>query len=79
MFEGNFQKIILNKAISYCWPFSHFLLYGIGKNLVLRFKINSFDRFNTKPKPLAKILARILLFQINFCLFLKLEKVKLLF
>jgi hypothetical protein len=29
-----------------CWPFSHFLLYGIGKNLVERFGMTSFNRFD---------------------------------
>lgn len=55
--RANFKQVSLFSAVSYCWPFSHLLLYGIGKNLVLKFNIDSVDRFNTKPKPLAKVIA----------------------
>jgi SAM-dependent methyltransferase len=34
----------------YCLPFSHFLLYGIGKNLVEIGLMSSFNRFNPKRK-----------------------------
>jgi len=53
----NLKKILTKNAVHFCWPFSHFMLYGLGKNLVLKFKINSFDRFSFKPKPFAKIIA----------------------
>lgn len=33
-------------VIQHSWPFSHFLLYGIGKNLVEAFGLNSLDRFS---------------------------------
>lgn len=42
---------------SSCWPFSHFALYGIGKNIVERLGANQFDRFNFKPKPLSRFIA----------------------
>jgi len=48
------------KVLYHCWAFSHFLLYGIGKNLVERFGLNSFNRFNiTKKSILKKILSTI--------------------
>lgn len=36
----------LRTVVSHCLPFSHFLLYGIGKNLVERLGVSQFDRFN---------------------------------
>lgn len=46
--------------IRLCWPFSHFILYGIGKNIVERLNINQLDRFYVKKnKPIAKILSFI--------------------
>lgn len=54
-----YLKIIeTKKIISHCWPFSHFLLYGIGKNLVEKFGINSFNRFSYQPKKISKLLAQ---------------------
>jgi 2-polyprenyl-6-hydroxyphenyl methylase / 3-demethylubiquinone-9 3-methyltransferase len=32
--------------VHHCWPLSHFLLYGIGKNIVEKVGTGSFDRFN---------------------------------
>lgn len=41
-------------------PFSHFLLYGIGKNLVERFGFQSFSRFNKDTKrPFIQFLATV--------------------
>jgi len=34
----------------YCFPFSHFFLYGIGKNLVEQGFLKSFNRFKGKQK-----------------------------
>lgn len=49
--------------IRWCWPFSHFFLYAIGKNLVERFGASGFDRFNfDQAKPLSKLLATIMRF-----------------
>lgn len=40
------------RSTSYCFPFSHFLLYGIGKNLVERGLLGgSFNRFDFRSKP----------------------------
>lgn len=42
----------------FCWPATHFWLYGVGKNLVERCGWKSFSRFNfDQDKPLAKTLA----------------------
>lgn len=42
--------------------FSHFLLYGVGKNLVEKLNLSEFDRFNYQPKKISGFLAKILLF-----------------
>src|SRR3989344_751184 len=54
--------IILNSMFltKWCWPFSHFLLYGIGKNIVQRTSFMHIDRFSktrtaNKPSLLAKL------------------------
>jgi ubiquinone/menaquinone biosynthesis C-methylase UbiE len=42
----------------FCWPATHFWLYGVGKNLVERCGWQSFSRFNLdQKKPLAQALA----------------------
>ncbi len=38
----------LKLVVGWCWPFSHFILYGIGKNIVERLHIDQFDRFSAK-------------------------------
>jgi len=48
--ENGFKILDSQRIINFCWPFSHFLLYGIGKNLVERLKFNSFNRFNFNGK-----------------------------
>lgn len=50
----------------HCWPFSHFVLYGIGKNLVERLGIKSFYRFNFERKPLSEVLASIFRWPLRF-------------
>lgn len=55
--ELKLQKLLVKNAVHFCWPFSHFIIYGLGKNLVLKLKIDSFDRFSLKPKPLSEIIA----------------------
>jgi len=47
----------------YCFPFSHFLFYGIGKNLVEKGLFPGFNRFADKPK--ASLLNRTLLWPIR--------------
>jgi len=47
--------------ISWCWPFAHFLFYGIGKNLVELFSFKEFNRFDfKKDKKMSRFLARII-------------------
>ncbi len=43
--------------VRHCLPFAHFLLYGIGKNLVERVKLTQFSRFHTTPSSLAFAIA----------------------
>lgn len=38
------------KIIHWSWPLSHFFLYGIGKNLVEKMNLKSFNRFNFEAK-----------------------------
>lgn len=64
--EGITKKIkrffsikIVEEAVHNCWPFSHFLLYGIGKNIVEKLGIKTFNRFNFQEKSKARILAEI--------------------
>ncbi len=54
-FKVNEQKLL----IRWCLPFSHFLLYGIGKNLVERFGAKEFDRFSFNKKPASTFLAKL--------------------
>lgn len=49
VFEG-FGQINISRTTHYCAPLSHFLLYGIGKNLVERGWLKSFNRFNFEEK-----------------------------
>lgn len=54
-------KIVDQKLFLYwCWPFSHFLLYGIGKNLVEKLGFDDFNRFNfTGGKTFSSFVAHI--------------------
>lgn len=48
-----------NVLTHWCWPFTHFILYGIGKNLVERLGCNTFNRFNVKEnRKLSQLLAK---------------------
>lgn len=52
------KVIEIKKLIHWSWPFSHFLLYGIGKNLVEKFNLKLFNRFEfDKKNILSKLLA----------------------
>jgi SAM-dependent methyltransferase len=45
--------------IHWCWPFTHFLLYGIGKNIVEKLPGTAFNRFDfSKEKPLSRFIAQ---------------------
>lgn len=62
------------RIIHWCWPLSHFLLYGIGKNFVESFNLSTLSRFhiqNTR-KPLSSLLA--LIFRLPTLIFDKEEK-----
>lgn len=50
------------KLISHAWPFSHFLLYGIGKNIVERLGVDEFNRFDFREKKFSQILSSIVRF-----------------
>jgi len=43
---SNSKIVKFKNVIHNCLPFSHFLLYGIGKNLVEKFSLRKFDRFD---------------------------------
>ncbi len=44
--DSRFRIKQMRKIIHWCWPFTHFLLYGVGKNLIERFGIKAGNRFN---------------------------------
>jgi len=73
--DEQMQKLIIKQGftvkesvgiIHYCWPFTHFLLYGIGKNIVERMGASEFDRFTFKKKPFANFLSSIFSFPSRF-------------
>lgn len=57
-----YYKVISIKTLTKCgWPFSHFLLYGIGKNLVEFGLFPNFNRFNfSKASFFTKTIAKII-------------------
>lgn len=57
--KSNFLTKEYQLLVRWCLPFSHFLLYGIGKNLVEKFGAKDFDRFAFEKKPLATALANL--------------------
>lgn len=58
LFEKKFAIKKYYSVVRSCWPFSHFLLYGIGKNIVERCGGVAFDRFSIeKDRPVRRILA----------------------
>jgi len=48
--KHHFKIREIKESVHWCWPFSHFILYGLGKNIVEKFKINDFNRFNFSEK-----------------------------
>lgn len=50
-------------ATQFCFPFSHFLFYGLGKNLIERGFFSDFNRFLYQPKQ--SLLNKILLWPIR--------------
>lgn len=57
--EQGFTIKKLNYAVHYCWPLSHFLLYGIGKNIIERLPMKSFNRFNFQKNNKSSMLATL--------------------
>jgi ubiquinone/menaquinone biosynthesis C-methylase UbiE len=58
---NNFKLVKLEQNIFWCWPFTHFLLYGIGKNIVEKMPGLAVNRFQTsKPSKLANLLAGLM-------------------
>lgn len=64
--DGKLRIVKQHSFVHWSWPFSHFLLYGIGKNLVERFGAVSFDRFTAQAKPLAQLLGKIMAWPSSF-------------
>lgn len=52
--------------VKFCWPFSHFLLYGIGKNLIEYLGAKQFSRFSQSPSNASVLLAKIFRFPTMF-------------
>lgn len=63
-FDFKIEKIL--NFIHYCLPFSHFLLYGIGKNLVERFGFKELNRFEFKERRIANLIAKVFKFPQKF-------------
>lgn len=60
-FEKGFEVLSVRQVVGACWPLSHFMIYGIGKNLVERGLLTSFNRFNfERPGRLKQALARFM-------------------
>jgi len=52
-----------HRTLNWCWPFSHFLLYGLGKNILSLFHIREFNRFDFYPKKsIIQLLAKLFSF-----------------
>lgn len=49
----NFKIKKIEYAVRHCWPFSHFLLYGLGKNLIEKFNLYNLSRFNFNKKSIS--------------------------
>lgn len=53
----------LKDVVSWSWPFSHFMLYAVGKNIVERLGSKTFDRFNfSDTRYLSRFLAAFMRF-----------------
>jgi 2-polyprenyl-6-hydroxyphenyl methylase/3-demethylubiquinone-9 3-methyltransferase len=57
--KAGWKVVNTKKVVHYAWPFSHFWLYGVGKNIVERFGSDTFNRFTLKKKPLSEFLAKV--------------------
>ena len=50
LLKKDFKLVSFQKFVHWCWPFSHFILYAIGKNVIERIPTKNIDRFNTGKK-----------------------------
>lgn len=64
--QGRFTIEKVELLTNWCWPFAHFILYGVGKNLVEKLNLSQFNRFSFKRKPLSSLLAKLLALPSNF-------------
>lgn len=64
--QAGFNVKKVKRLIRYCLPFTHFIIYGIGKNMVERLGMKEFDRFNFQEKKLSRVLASIFAFPRKF-------------
>lgn len=70
--EANFVRVLersgflvreeVQRVLHWSWPFTHFFLYGIGKNIVEHLPGgDNFSRFSfDRPKPLSMVMARLM-------------------
>ena len=59
--KQSFNIIVYQQTIHWSWPFSHLMLYGIGKNMVERLGFSSVSRFEFKqPSIFFSLLAQFI-------------------
>ena len=59
--DNSFMVKRVKNVIHWSWPFSHFILYGIGKNIVERLEFPGVSRFEFKqPNPIVVLFAYIM-------------------
>lgn len=56
--SAKFKVNVTLTVVSFAWPFTHFILYGIGKNIVEVLGINSLDRFDFKRNKIKQLLSK---------------------
>ena len=59
VYSQRLKVIEFKSFIHYCIPFTHFILYGIGKNLIEKLGLDTFSRFNYQKGIFVKITAKI--------------------
>lgn len=64
--KAGWGVINTKSLVHYAWPFSHFWLYGVGKNIVERLGSNTFNRFTTERKPLSEFLSKFIAWPSTF-------------
>lgn len=63
---AGFSILVSEKIVSFCWPFSHFLLYGIGKNIIEKLNMKNFSRFEYEKSDIKSFLAKVFSFPTKF-------------